>query len=114
MPQLFLATALFEDSHWTHLRNAGTVVWIAILYLGLIMTALGYGLWYRLINKYSINLVMPFTLLLPFATVLSAIVLLGERPRPIVLLGGVVTIIGVAVIIVRENPFARKARAGGS
>ncbi len=114
VPQLFLATALFEDSHWTHLRDAGTVVWIAILYLGLIMTALGYGLWYRLINKYSINLVMPFTLLLPFATVLSAIVLLGERPRPIVLLGGAVTIIGVAVIIVRENPFARKARAGGS
>ncbi|MDH3265279.1 MAG: hypothetical protein OEM24_14930, partial [Paracoccaceae bacterium] len=52
---------------------------------------------------------MPFTLLLPFATVLSAVVLLGERPAPIVLLGGAVTIIGVAVIIIRDNPFARKA-----
>ena len=113
VPQLFLGTALFEDDHWSHLRQAGPVVWVAILYLGLVMTALGYGLWYRLINKYSINLVMPFVLLLPFATVLSAVLLLGERPGPFVLLGGGVTIIGVAVIIVRENPFARKARAGG-
>jgi O-acetylserine/cysteine efflux transporter len=114
VPQLFLATFLFEDSHRTHLRDADAVVWVAILYLGLIMTALGYGLWYRLVNKYSINLVMPFTLLLPIVTVLSAIMLLDERPRPIVLLGGAVTIIGVAVIIVRDNPFARKVRAGAA
>jgi len=114
VPQLFLATFVFEADHWAHLVNAEPVVWIAVLYLGLIMTALGYGLWYRLINKYSINLVMPFTLLLPFVTVLSAIVLLGERPAPIVLLGGAVTIIGVAVIIVRNNPFTRNARAAGA
>jgi len=110
VPQLFLATFLFEADHWTHLRNAEPVVWIAILYLGLIMTALGYSLWYRLINEYSINLVMPFTLLLPIVTVLSAMVLLGERPAPIVLLGGAVTVIGVAVIILRDNPFMRKPR----
>jgi len=108
VPQLFLFSFLFESNHWTHVKTAEPVVWIAILYLGLIMTALGYGLWYRLINKYSINLVMPFILLLPFATVLSAVVLLGERPPPIVLLGGAVTIAGVAVIIIRENPFARR------
>lgn len=113
VPQLFLGTALFEDNHWSHVRDAGLVVWIAVLYLGLIMTALGYGLWYRLINTYSINLVMPFILLLPFATVLSAIVLLGERPGSFVLLGGAVTILGVAVIIIRENPFTRKSRTGG-
>jgi O-acetylserine/cysteine efflux transporter len=108
VPQLFLFSFLFETDHWTHLKTAEPVVWVAILYLGLIMTALGYGLWYRLINKHSINLVMPFILLLPIATVLSAVLLLGERPKPIVLLGGAVTIIGVAVIIVRENPFARR------
>ena len=110
VPQLFLASFIFEAGHWTHLQNAAPVVWVAILYLGLVMTALGYGLWYRLVNQYSINLVMPFTLLLPFATVLSAVVLLGERPPAIVLLGGAVTILGVAVITVRENPFARRRK----
>lgn len=110
VPQLFLGSVLFESGHWTHLKTADPVVWVAILYLGLIMTALGYGLWYRLINTYSINLVMPFILLLPIATVLSAVVLLGERPRPIVLLGGAVTILGVAVIIIRDNPFARRRK----
>jgi O-acetylserine/cysteine efflux transporter len=108
VPQLFIGSFIFETGHWTHLKTADPIVWIAILYLGLVMTALGYGLWYRLINKYSINLVMPFILLLPIATVLSAIVLLGERPKPIVLLGGAVTILGVAIIIIRENPFARR------
>ena len=110
VPQLVIGTALFEEGHWSHIQNADAVVWITILYLGLVMTALGYSLWYRLINKYSINLVMPFTLLLPFATVVSAMILLGERLKPLVALGGLVTITGVAVIIVRENPFRRRVR----
>ena len=113
VPQLFIGTFLFENSHWSHLRNADGIVWIAILYLGLIMTAFAYGLWYRLIARYSINLVMPFTLLLPFATVTSAVLLLGERLKPLVAVGGLVTIAGVAVIIIRDNPFARRAPAEG-
>ena len=109
VPQLFICTFLFERDHWTALQNADGIVWIAILYLGLIMTGLGYSLWYRLINRYSINLVMPFTLLLPFSTVISSVFLLGERLKPLVALGGLVTIAGVAVIIIRRNPFARRS-----
>lgn len=110
VPQLAVASALFEDNHWHHIQNADTVVWITILYLGLVMTALAYSLWYRLINLYSINLVMPFTLLLPFSTVISAVLLLDETLNSGIVLGGLVTITGVAIIVIRDNPFARRGR----
>ena len=108
VPQLFVASALIEDNHWHHLENADLIVWITILYLGFIMTALGYSLWYRLINRYSINVVMPFILLVPFSTVISAVLLLDEALSPYVLIGGLTTIAGVILIVFRGNPFGRK------
>ena len=66
VPQLFVISFLTEDNHLHYIENADWVVWGTILYLAFIMTALGYSLWYRLINTYSINLVMPFILLVPF------------------------------------------------
>jgi len=112
VPQLILATLLFEDNHIKHIREAGPLIWVTILYLGLIMTALAYSLWYRLIGLYSINAVMPFTLLLPFTTVISATFVLNEPLRPIVVIGGLITIAGVAIIIIRRNPFTRSGSSG--
>lgn len=112
VPQLIVASLLFEDNHVRYLENAGLLVWGTILYLGLAMTALAYGLWYRLIGLYSINAVMPFTLLLPLTTIVSAIIVLGEPLRPIVAIGGLTTIAGVAIIVIRKNPFAKSGSAG--
>jgi O-acetylserine/cysteine efflux transporter len=107
-PQLFVISLLTEDNHWQYVQNADQVVWLTVLYLAFIMTALGYSLWYRLIAKYSINVVMPFILLVPFSTVISAVLLLDEALSPYVLIGGLTTIAGVMLITFRDNPFRRK------
>ncbi len=107
-PQLFVISFLTEDNHWQYVQNADQVVWLTVLYLAFIMTALGYSLWYRLIAKYSINVVMPFILLVPFSTVISAVLLLDEALSPYVLIGGLTTIAGVMLITFRDSPFRRK------
>lgn len=112
VPQLIVATLLFEDNQVKYVQEAGLLIWGTILYLGLVMTALAYSLWYRLIGRYSINAVMPFTLLLPFTTVISATIVLDEPLRPIVVIGGLITVAGVAIIIIRRNPFARSGSSG--
>jgi drug/metabolite transporter (DMT)-like permease len=43
-------------------------------------------------------------LLLPIFTIVSAAILLGERPSLTVLSGGVVVLVGVALIIFTRNP----------
>jgi len=97
-PQLLLSSLLFEDDHLGAIRNADAVVWAAVVYLGLVMTALGYAIWYHLIGKYSVNQVMPFLLLLPVATVAGGVLLLDEVLTPRIAAGGVLAITGVAII----------------
>jgi O-acetylserine/cysteine efflux transporter len=67
--------------------------------MGIVMTALGYGIWYHLLKKYDINQVVPFLLLLPVTSILGAVLFLGERPSIRILIGGMIVITGVAVIV---------------
>jgi O-acetylserine/cysteine efflux transporter len=45
---------------------------------------------------------MPFTLLLPPIGVLSGVVVLGERLSITFLIGAAVTVVGVAIILIRR------------
>lgn len=110
-PQLFLCSALFENGHIEALRTANWLVWGTVVYLGLVMTALGYGIWYRLLGLYDVNQVMPFLLLMPVFTVVGSAFILGERPSATVLSGGLVAVAGVGTIVIEKNPF-RAHRAG--
>jgi O-acetylserine/cysteine efflux transporter len=106
-PQLFVASWLFEQDQLEQLRTASTAAWGAVIYLGLVMTALGYGLWYRLLGHYSVNQVMPFLLLLPVTSVCGGIFFLGESLTAMIALGGGLAITGVALITLQRFPQAQ-------
>ena len=99
-PQLFFMSALIEENHIEAIRSAKLVVWGAVLYLGLVMTAFGYGLWYTLIRRHPVSLVAPFLLLLPVFSVLGGMFFLGETLTGLVWLGGLLVVAGVAFIVV--------------
>jgi len=103
-PQLFLASWLFEDHQLAALRSAPPVVWVAVAYLGLIMTALGYAIWYRLLTRHDVNQVMPFLLLLPVVAVVGGVVFLDEVLTPGVVAGGTLAVLGVALITWPRRP----------
>jgi len=107
-PQLLAASLLFESGHWEAIRTANWVVWSTVVYLGLVMTALGYGIWYHLLARYDVNQVMPFLLLLPVFTVAGSVVLLGETLTLRTVIGGVIVIAGVGTIIIERNPLAAR------
>ena len=98
-PQMFVASLLIENGHLESIRNATIIGWGTVIYLGIIMTAVGYGIWYHILKKYDVNQAMPFLLLLPVSSIIGAVLFLGERPNPITILGGIIIIAGVAVII---------------
>lgn len=102
-PQLLAMSLVFEDGHVDALRTAGWIVWAAVLYLGLIMTALGYGLWYTLIRRNPVSLVAPFLLLLPVFAIIGGIIFLDESLSAQVILGGAIVIAGVALIMTSKS-----------
>ncbi len=98
-PQLFAVSLAVESDHWQAIQSAGWGVWATVLYLGLVMTALGYGLWYTLIRRNPVSQVAPFLLLLPLFAVLGGVVFLGESMTMTVMIGGAIVIAGVAIIL---------------
>ena len=102
-PQMIVASLLIESGHAEALRSATWVGWGTVIYLGLVMTALGYGIWFRVLARNPVSQVMPVLLLLPVFGVIGSIVILGERPGPSVLLGGAIVIAGVSMIVLKRT-----------
>jgi len=108
-PQLFIASWLLEQGQLEQITTASMSAWAAVIYLGLVMTALGYGLWYRLLGHYSVNQVMPFLLLLPVTSVFGGIFFLDESLTIKIALGGGLAVVGVAMITIQRSSFSRQA-----
>ena len=97
-PQLFVMSALLETGQWRALAEAGWRGWGAIIYMAVAASIIAYGLWYYLLGKYEVNRVVPLTLLAPVLAVFLAIVILKEPLTLNIVIGGAVTISGVAMI----------------
>jgi len=102
-PQMILGSFIFEESQLESLANASWIGWGVILYLALIMTVLGYGIWYRVLARNPVSKVMPVMLLLPVFTIASSMFFLGEQPSPIIFIGAAVVIGGVSVIVITKD-----------
>jgi len=102
-PQMILGSFIIEESQLQSLAQASWIGWGVILYLALIMTALGYGIWFRVLSQNPVSIVMPVMLLLPVFTIISSMLLLGERPEPMIFLGGAVVIGGVSMILLTRD-----------
>jgi O-acetylserine/cysteine efflux transporter len=102
-PQLYLSSFLFEQDQIRLILEADWRVWGTVVYLGIVMTAFGYGLWYHLLGRYPVSQVGPFLLLIPVATLAGGILILGESASFEVLAGGAVVVAGVAFILVERR-----------
>jgi len=69
----------------------------AVIYLALLSTLLGYGLWTRLLQRYPASTVAPLSLLVPVIGLFSAIVLLAEVPTILQWLGIGAVLLGMMV-----------------
>ena len=102
-PQLFFMSAIFEDGQVEAIRTATPLVWWTVLYLGLIMTCLGYYFWNPLIRHHDVSKVAPFLLLLPVFSVLGGNVFLGETITIEKFYGGVTILLGIGVITINAR-----------
>ena len=101
---MILGSFIIEEYQLQSLEQASWIGWGVILYLALIMTALGYGIWYRVLSRNPVSKVMPVMLLLPVFTIFSSMLFLGERPTSIILFGGAVVIGGVSLTVLEKDP----------
>lgn len=99
--QLLLVSMFLETGQLAALQNASLLAWGALGYVVVMASIVGYGLWYYLVGKYDVTKVVPFNLLVPVIGVLSGVFLMGDRLTLTQGVGGIVTLVGVAIIQLR-------------
>jgi len=101
-PQLLAASFLLEQGQWAAVTGADWRAWAAVLYQSVLVFGLGYGIWYRLLRLYQVNQTMPFLLLVPVFGVAASVALLGENLTATLVTGGLLTVAGVGIIVLRR------------
>ena len=99
-PQMFIASLLIEDGQWLAITTASYIDWSIILYLALIMTVLGYSIWYHLLSTVDVNKVSPFLMLLPITSIIAGMILLDEKFTSSMAIGGLLIMSGVASTLI--------------
>ena len=99
-PLPFLAASLWlegPDQVVDSLQHLSTSSMLAIVYLALIATIVGYVIWGRLLQRYPVAEVAPLTLLVPVVGLLAARVLLDERLQGVQWCGIALVLAGLLV-----------------
>ncbi len=102
-PQMFIASLLIEHDQWQAVTQATWTDWGIVLYLGLVMTALAYSVWYHLLNTCALSKLSPFLLLTPVTTVIFGVAILDETFTLPMTIGAAMVLGGVAATTIERR-----------
>lgn len=97
-PMLLAVSLAVEDGQWAALAGADWKSWTGFAYTTIGSSVIAYTLWYRLLARHSMNRIVPVTLLGPVVAVAGGVLMLGEDLTWQKVVGGLVTVAGVAVV----------------
>lgn len=106
VPQLLVISWLFESNQWELVLTATWPASLAITFSALCSTVIAYGLWYYLLTKCEVSQITPFNLLVPIFAIALGQILYPVELTPQILIGGLITIAGVAIIVIRRPRLA--------
>jgi O-acetylserine/cysteine efflux transporter len=112
-PQLLVASWLIEGPQWQHIPEVGWQGWASLLFQAIVIAIFTYWIWYNMMRRYPVNQVMPFTLLLPLIGVAAGAVMRGEEVTWQMMVGGLATVAGVAIIVIRRPAVVAPATKTG-
>jgi O-acetylserine/cysteine efflux transporter len=82
------------------MMTADWVDWSIVLYLALIMTVIGYSVWYHLLGSVDVSKISPFLMLLPVTSIIAGVTLLDEELTASMIIGGLMIMTGVGASLI--------------
>jgi drug/metabolite transporter (DMT)-like permease len=83
--------------------------WFALVWYGVVVTALAFYFWYAGIKRCEASVAAIFSGMMPFTAVLLSVILLGERPVWQQYLGGFMVMAGMVISGFRQKAIVRQA-----
>ncbi len=112
-PQLLIASWLIEGPQWQNIPDATWMSWAALLFQAVVIAIFTYWIWYNMMRRYPVNQVIPFTLLLPLIGVAAGALMRDETVTWQMIVGGLATVSGVGIIVLRRPAVVAPATKTG-
>jgi drug/metabolite transporter (DMT)-like permease len=87
-----------EPVYWSSLQGYSAATWVALVALSVFSWGLAMVLWMFLLKRLDVSQASVSIYLLPFLGVLISAVTLKERITPVMIVGGLVTLVGTVLI----------------
>lgn len=101
-PHLFFFSYFLEGNPFDLVKGGGYTLWLATFYSVLISGIFGITAWISLLQRYKIHEVLPYNLLVPFFGCSLSILVLQEIPSWHIIVGGIITLLGIAVTQIKR------------
>ena len=100
-PCLLAISAVFEYPRWASVPDASFSAWAGLAYTVVGASLIAHTLWYVLLRRHPLSQVAPYTLLAPVVAFVIGALYLNEAINAVKIIGGVMTVMGVAIIEIR-------------
>jgi drug/metabolite transporter (DMT)-like permease len=87
----------FLEKGYTDVPSWPLFAWLDIAYLVIFATTVGFVLFYWAIRRFGAGMASMVSYLVPIFALAQAVIILGEQPAPLEIVGGVVILVGVRV-----------------
>ena len=98
LPQLALASAVFETGQWQAVQSAGALEWSTMAFVAFVGFYVAYIAWYSLLRRVPMDEAAPFILLMTPIGLFTAVVVLGEHMSLVQIIGATVLLFGLAIV----------------
>lgn len=99
---LMLLPFFMAEKGWNEFANLTSTGWLAVAFLGIGCSGLGYLFWCGALERIDASAVASFLYVEPLVTFAAAVVLLGEQFGALTVVGGFVLLLGV--LLVQRDP----------
>ncbi|MCE3232233.1 MAG: hypothetical protein K0R98_490 [Rickettsiaceae bacterium] len=107
-PQLYLISFALEGNQFSIILDAPWHSLVSLAYVAIGATIIAHSAWYYLLKIYPVSLVVPYSLLTPVFGMIAGLLMLKEQITWQLIVGGIFTIIGVAIVVIKAPRVARE------
>jgi O-acetylserine/cysteine efflux transporter len=100
---LFILSAVMETDKYDRIAQASWVGWSAVVYSAIISSVMAHAINFYLLQRYPVSTVAPYSVLAPVIGVLSAVWFFGDALTLELIVGGLLTLVGVMIVTLRSG-----------
>ncbi|RAP33717.1 hypothetical protein DID75_01450 [Candidatus Marinamargulisbacteria bacterium SCGC AG-410-N11] len=113
LPMVLIIGIVFDRNLLITSFGVPLKVWISLGYIAVASSITAHSIWFYLISNNPIQKIAPIILLVPLVGVAAGILILNDALSLKIVIGGILMVVGVAMIVINKSSNQSKIKASG-